>query len=513
MNKLFVKYPLLIIVILAVLLRLPLLNGSFWMDEAAQALEVIRPLNQQLDIIADFQPPLLHLILHFAQYFSVSEWYLRTIGALIPGLITIIYTYKIAETLFSKRVAMIAGLLLATSSFHIFFSQELRPYSLPTAFALMSMYHFIVSVESKKKFNLFGKNTDDNMVFLTIYNVLGLYSSYLYPFFMLAQISYSIFNLKFKKAKELMISFGFSIMAFVPFIPIFLKQLAEGGNVRNSLPGWDQVVSINQLKALPLVFGKLIFGILPLDINPIIVLLTTLLGISAVGATFYVFKNYKKYNLKIFFYWLVVPLLTAWLVSFVVPVIRPKRLLFLLPGIYILISHLGTNTLEKYLRNKLKNVSFIEKTTLFLILSVVLINFVGIVGYFTMPSLQREDWRSLNNQIHQDFKVQETLLVYSFPNQFAPMKWYERTWENEFPIYSTNKLYIEDVNDLANDIKLAANYKTILVFDYLRDLTDPNKKIEKYLIDLGFKEVGVLDYPNIGFVRVFMHPVNVIGYK
>ena len=62
-----------LILVFALLLRIPLLNGSFWMDEAAQALEVIRPLSKQFDIIADFQPPLLHLILHFAQYFSHTE--------------------------------------------------------------------------------------------------------------------------------------------------------------------------------------------------------------------------------------------------------------------------------------------------------------------------------------------------------------------------------------------------------------------------------------------------------
>lgn len=511
MKKMFIKYPLLIIITLAILLRLPLLNGSFWMDEAAQALEIIRPLNQQLDIVADFQPPLLHLILHFSQYVSRSEWFLRTIGALIPGIITIIYTYKIAQKLYSKRVAMISGLLLTTSSFHIFFSQELRPYSLPTALALLSMYYFLDVIKTQSKFKFFGKDSSDSLIFLTIFNALGLYSSYLYPFFMIAQIAYVLFTLKFKKAKQLFASFGFSILSFIPFLPIFLQQLTEGGIVRNNLPGWDQVVSINQLKAIPLVFGKLIFGILPLDVNPIIVLLVTLLGISAVGATVHTLKNYKKYDLKILLFWILIPLISAWLVSFVVPVIRPKRLLFLLPGLYILIGYIGTLSLEKFFKKSFSKISFSEKTTSFLIISVLLINFVGIIGYYTFPNLQRENWRKLTQQLHRDFMPDETLLVYSFPDQFAPMKWYELNQENQFPTYSTKVLYIENHTDLANDIKIAANYKTILVFDYLRDLTDPNRKIDKQLIDLGFKEVAVLDYPNIGFIRVFMHPLTVIG--
>ena len=48
------------IIVGALLLRLILINSSFWLDEAAQALESIRPLSQQLQIQNDFQPPLYH---------------------------------------------------------------------------------------------------------------------------------------------------------------------------------------------------------------------------------------------------------------------------------------------------------------------------------------------------------------------------------------------------------------------------------------------------------------------
>jgi uncharacterized membrane protein len=538
MKKLIDKYPLWIIVILATLLRLPLLNGSFWMDEAAQALEVIRPLNQQLDIIADFQPPLLHYILHFSQHFSHSEWYLRTIGALIPGIITIVYSYKIALKMFSKNVAFVSGLLLATSSFHIFFSQELRPYSLPTALALVSMYYFIKIIHEQSKlessifyklgisnfFDLFKTKFDnvfsDNLTFLTIFNSLGLYASYLYPFFMLAQIVYTLYIFKLKKLNKLLISFCISILSFIPFLPIFLKQLNEGGNVRNSLPGWDQVVSIPQLKALPLVFGKLIFGLLPLDANPIIAIFTFFIGFFGfiVGYKFLQntsvtklikSKQIENKNLVLLLIWIFIPLITAWIISFIVPVVRPKRLLFLLPALYILISHLSINL-------KIKKPFFKNISTLFLA-SLFLLNIYGTASYYINPNLQRENWKSLHTTLHQNFNPKQTLLIYSFPNEFSPMRWYELQHElkgnQTFPIYTTKVLYIEDAPDISNSIKIAANYKNVLVFDYLRDLTDPNKKIEQQLSQLGFKEVGVLDYPNIGFVRIFSTSINLIGLK
>lgn len=500
-----VKYPLLIIVILALLLRLPLINGSFWMDEAAQALEIIRPLNQQLDIFADFQPPLLHFILHFAQYFSKSEWFLRTIGALIPGLITIIFSYKVAERLISKRVAFITGLLLATSSFHIFYSQELRPYSLQAALAMMSMYFFLDTVGQISK--------QKSFVLLTIVNALGLYSTYLHPFFMLFQITYAFLNKNIIKNKSLLRSFAISILTFVPFLPIFVRQLLEGSKVRAILPGWEMVVSVEQIKALPFVFGKLIFGVLPLDLNPMTVLLGSFAGIFGVGVIYHIYKNLNKFDFKLFFFWLVVPILIAWIVSFAVPIIQPKRLLFYLPAIYMLIAYVSTESFANGIKKVAKNVPFRDKTGAGLIIMVLLINVIGIIGYYTNPKLQRENWKELTSEIYNTFIPNETLLIFSFTDSFAPIKWYEMQAKEKFPQYATGELYIDNTNNLPNSLKIAASYKTVLVFDYLRNLTDPNRKIESVLTQLGFKEVGVLDYPSIGFVRVFMQPIEVIGLK
>ncbi|MBP7842591.1 glycosyltransferase family 39 protein [Candidatus Woesebacteria bacterium] len=518
MKKLIVKYPLQLLVLLGIILRLPYLRGSFWMDEAAQALEIVRPLSQQLDIIADFQPPLLHFILHFAQYFSHTEWFLRIIGALIPGILTIIFTYKLAEKLFSRSVAILTTILLTTSSFHIFFSQELRPYSLPTALAVMSMYYFLLIAKNQHNFNgllfkFFARNSDDNYVILTIVNALGLYASYLYPFFMLAQITYALTVLKFKHSKQLFISFIFSILAFVPFLPIFLRQLAAGGAVRDQLPGWDQVVSLPQLKALPMVFGKLIFGVLPFDLNPVLILLFITLTLSGFGVLFAIGKQIKNHNLTLILTWILIPVLTAWLISFIVPVVSPKRLLYLLPGLYILFGYLAQEPLQLLRKKRLAQLSLIEKSTLIFFLFLLITNMISTTSYYLDPKLQRENWRSLQQEMHQRFEPESTLIVYSFPEEFAPMRWYEQFEETPFKTFATKSLYIEDVKNLSNDLKIASNYKTVLVFDYLRDLTDPNKKIEARLAELGFKEVGVLDYPNIGFVRIFMQPLTILGSK
>lgn len=491
------KQLLFFILLLAVLLRIPYLNGSFWLDEAAQALEIIRPLSHQLDIVADFQPPLLHYLLHFAQYISHSEWFLRTIGALIPGLITIYVTFRLAEKMFSTKVAVLSTLLLATSSFHIFFSQELRPYSLPTMFATLSMYLFILFSESSKS---------KTLLLLTVVNCLGLYSSYLYPFFMLAQISFVLLERNKKTLQKYILSFTASIAGFLPLLPLFLQQLSQGGMVRTQLPGWDQVVSTPQLKALPLVIGKLIYGVLPLDPTPFVLFTAAILlclSLYLLALEIETKAVLITRSAKLLVVWLIVPLLTAWLISFMVPVVSPKRVLFLLPALYILIAYLATS-FKKLLSAAVSKAFF---------LVILTINLVSTAAYYEQPALQREDWKALHQEIIQNYPREKTLLVYSFNTQFAPIEWYESFQTTQYPYLLTGSLSVDTVSDLAETLKKVVEYDTVLVFDYLRTLTDPTNKVDAQLHSFGFKEVGALDYPNIGLVRIFVKPEKIIGSR
>jgi hypothetical protein len=53
----------------------------------------------------------------------------------------------------------------------------------------------------------------------------------------------------------------------------------------------------------------------------------------------------------------------------------------------------------------------------------------------------------------------------------------------------------------------------VLVFDYLRDLTDPDDRLITAVESFGFSGRGVIDYPNIGFVRIYSKSEFAIGYS
>lgn len=472
-----------LILLFALLLRLPLLDASFWLDEAAQYLESARPFSEQLSIREDFQPPLMHLLTFFSirlgDFFGLgtSEWFIRILPSLLPGLITIYATYKLSLGLkFGGKTALLASLFLSTSSFHIFYSQELRPYSLPAMFALLSTWQLSEMILHRKWSSFW---------FVT-FSILGLYSSYLYPFLLFGQFAYLLVQ-KFP-IKRLVLSASFIAFSFLPWLPKFIEQLQTGQALRLSMPGWEEVVSLPQLKTAILVPLKFILGVSNLELNSGYLFLISSVLIPSIYLLVNSWRKNKK-QLIFFICLLALPLLSSWLISFFIPVLQAKRVLFLLPFFSILLSYLIIE-FEKSNRHISK----------ILLSTVLIINLFSTYAYWTKPTLQRENWRGLSQEIALKFPAESTALVFAFDQPFAPWRLYDRIG---YKTYSSGVFNTANIRNPGEQFKELTKYRYVLLFDYLRDLTDRDDVLVKVILDLGFQEASVLDYPNIGFVRIY----------
>lgn len=489
-NKTFLKFLPFVIVLIALLFRLPLLSGSFWLDEAAQALESSRSFSQQLNIAADFQPPLLHYLVHFALIAGKSEWWLRLIGALIPGLVSVYFTYKIGELLWSRRVGILASLLLATSSFHIFYSQELRQYSLPAGIATVSWW-VLLQVRKQKKLEM-----KDLVVFATL-SALGLYASYLYPFLLISQAIFVLFYLK-QDIWKWVGSFVAAGAAFMAILPLFLEQLSVGTTLRTELPGWESVVSFTQIKVLPLVFAKFVFGVSNVEVSlwfvGVVIVLLTLVALLVIRDT----KTFFADSRLALLIWFAVPIVTAFLVSYFVPVLQPKRVLFCLPAFYLFVA-----SLANFKKSLIK-----DRIAFSLVAVFMCLNIFSTAQYWTNPDLQRENWRDLISEIQTQYPT-NTAVLFAFPEPFAPWTWYA---ESSYPAYTSNSILTESNPNLADDIKKINQYDHVLLFEYLTELTDPNQRLQNILESYDYSDQGYLVYPNIGHVWIYSKPSAVISY-
>lgn len=485
MYKFFQKYALFCLIALAVATRIPLLNESFWLDEAAQMLESARTFSEQLNIAKDFQPPLFHYLIFFALRVHASEWFVRLVGALIPGILTVLVTYLFTKKLWNSRTALLTTALVATSSFHVYYSQELRPYSLAAFWGILSSYLLLrICTENGKKIVL--------QISFVLVTIAGLYTMYLYPFVLFAQLV-SVSLVYTKKIRTALVLSATGLLAFAPWLPSFLTQLQVGQQLRIDLPGWGGVVGTPFFKSLPLTLGKFLYGVLNIEFSLLYLIPVVLLLVSLFIQRSSIHRSLKDEKTKYALLLLTITLGTAWLVSGIIPVLQPKRVLILLPIFYGLLVHF-----------------LVVKRTFGHAIFILLlgIQLTALSVYWTTPKLQRENWRSLHQTIITQYPS-NSVVVFAFPDSFAPWDWYDAGRTPQVATSYTTQL---NLDQLEQELKRVTEYDYVLVFDYLRDLTDPERKVEQSLYNLGFSEREKIDGGSIGFVRVFSRRAAVLSY-
>ncbi len=143
--------------LLAFLMRLVFLGEkSIYVDEAVTIYISSRPLKDILPfmmLIKEVHPPIYFWMVgawmkvypYFSHYFSF-EAFLR-FSSVFFGSLSVAMTYLLSKKLFNKRIALLSSFFMAISTFHIYYSQELRMYPLLLFLYLASFYSFFKLIE------------------------------------------------------------------------------------------------------------------------------------------------------------------------------------------------------------------------------------------------------------------------------------------------------------------------------------------------------------------------------
>lgn len=146
------------VLILALVMRLIFLgNMSLTVDEAVSVYISSRPVGEILPFmmkIGEVHPPLYFWLTGL--WISVWTWleslipsfeaFLRFPSA-IPGTLTVYLTFLVGRKLFNFKCGIAASFLMAISTFHIYFSREMRMYPMLLLLMLGSLYFYILLLE------------------------------------------------------------------------------------------------------------------------------------------------------------------------------------------------------------------------------------------------------------------------------------------------------------------------------------------------------------------------------
>lgn len=466
-----------LIAALGLFLRLINLNQSLWLDETinvvyAKAYSLWWFITKYP--VGDFHPPgWFAIIWIWGNIFNFSEQVIR-FPSVIFGVLTILLTYLIGKKLSSKKIGLMAALFLSLAPLHIYYSQEARMYSFAAFTVALSSYFFLKLIRNEK----FA------FIEYTLSVTLVLYSDYLAYFSLL---SHGVFTIIYHRRlfKRFILSLFLGTLPFLFWLPILTDQLHSGIRTSNILVGWRSVVGGTGFKEVILLPIKIFVGKVTFENKLLYALLITIISIPYIIA-FKKFLNNSKDQTVYTLLWILTPIISALLFSFFIPVFAYFRLLFILPAFYLLIA-LGIGRYNFRFR----------------ILLILLISFYEILMsgmYLLNPRFHREDWREAVEFINQNSDA-KTITLQKNNEILAPVQYYQSALTHSLPAFK--KIPVNSNADLNDLEKNLAPYNKIFIINYLVDITDPQRILEKEITRLGFSKQKVYDFRAVGFIYEF----------
>jgi 4-amino-4-deoxy-L-arabinose transferase-like glycosyltransferase len=377
------------------------LEKSVWRDEAFSQL-----LSQQslVSIItstaSDFNPPLFYLVLHYFQKLLGLEATAQRLLPLVFSVLTIVTVYRTSSYLFTKNNSILLQFLtllfLITNGSLLYYSYELRPYSMLMWLAYLVFYFSVRFTQNPTK---------KYAIYLVLSSVALLYTQTLSSlWFGLVSMGFGISLLIEKKWILFRSYLGLIMISIVVYIPWIYVIMSQVQNYSSSF--WLQFIPEEKLQNLSALFayneGPLH---LPKELYERVYLALYRLALLVLFIS--IIKNKMSRFLAIL---VTACLIVLWYVSYYAPLFYGRYFVFLSP----LVSCLSAFSVYRLINHQTKKT--IQKIATFAILGWIL----GVYGYATVNlwkdyylGVSRVDYQKVRDQAADSFYATSELDIMS----------------------------------------------------------------------------------------------------
>lgn len=273
--------------------------ASLWYDETVSVILA------QKDLLAltrhtagDIHPPLYYYLLHFwGRAAGWSEFSVAFVS-LFFGVLLVALAYRVAREFFDVRVARLAALFVALSPYNLWYSQEVRMYTLGAFLGLAATYFFARLITVDRQLLTDDRRWRRNFIAYVITSALGLYTLYYFAFLLVFHnlVAFIAFIRALRHSSRLtscVSRFNFQVLRFplrtwilsqltilalyAPWAPIAFRQATDP-----PVPPWRSFTPLPNV--LLESFAALAFGqsIEPLLAVPMLVVIAALIAFALV---------------------------------------------------------------------------------------------------------------------------------------------------------------------------------------------------------------------------------------
>ena len=392
-----------LITILATILRIIGIDkaGGLWNDEYISWSIANIPLSKAFlkGIASQCHMPFYYLYLKVFSHISNNDLFLR-FSSVIPAMISVSVMYLVGRTK-SKLCGILCALFVATSSFLIYFSQEVRFYSILFLFSALSLLFTLRIVKKQNKHNLIGLIVSNCLILFT--HTIG----FVYVFFNLLFVSIILKN-KENFKKVFIYTWSILTLTLALTSPLLLKIITTV-----SFSQWWASFSINRIAQVFVdFFTPVISQILPLEalngyhLYASFVLLATIITLTVIVIGLF-YKKVKNENL--IFYVALAVFVVMILASLLDKMVFEAKYIM---EIYPILIFVFFNTILAFNKKRIK-------------IPLLLIFFAIQFGYlftsYAAPKVQREEGHKYVAQLINSAKLKQNdyiVLTYYPQNRF-----------------------------------------------------------------------------------------------
>ena len=444
-------------------------SESMWLDEASTINWSMHSFSHILKAsLQDPNGPVFQILLKvWISFFGISEFAARLLPAIFGSLV-IWPLYLLGRDLFDKQVAIVAVLLCTVSNELIFWSHEVRSYTLVVFLAVWSFYFFFRIINNGRKLDV---------IWYWLISSILVFTHLTATMVIVVQFLASFMFLK-SKFKHVLFSYAGMALTTIGFGIWILNNnwIGGGETVWAPVPNFQSII---ELLATYLNATKVMYF-------AAISLIVFILAISLFKIEFS-----KSKGLVTVLLWGLLPIVITYFGSiYYNPRFLTKYMLYVVPGLYLSLSVVA--------------VYLFQKKSLSVVFSLIVIL---LMSYFVNLNPEKsEKWRQAVSYYNK-YKDPNTIAFLCAPYQSLTFSYYYnidifKDYENIEQRLLEDGMYLlcalDDINEVIEKDTLATRMILLLSHD---GMYDPNDGALKYFKETYFMVNSVT---NLHGIRIFV---------